>query len=72
MCVANDYERTKDFKGLVFHSIRYDGGQYSTDKMNLKSDATWMRIMPAKTGFVMVYEYFKKQKKLDYRLEKMN
>lgn len=31
-----------------------------------------MRIMPAKTGFVMVYEYFKKQKKLDYRLEKMN
>lgn len=67
-----DYERSKDFKGLVFHSIRYDGGQFNTDKMNLKSDATWMRIMPAKTGFVMVYEYFKKQKKLDYRLEKMN
>jgi hypothetical protein len=67
-----DYERTKDFKGLTFHSIKYEDNKYSTDKINLKSDATWMRIMPAKTGFVMIYEYFKKQKKLEYRLEKMN
>lgn len=67
-----DYERGKDFKGLTFHSIKYQDGGFSTDKINLKSDATWMRILPAKTGFVMVYEYFKKQKKLDYRLEKMN
>lgn len=67
-----DYERGKDFKGLTFHSIKYENGNFGTDKINMKSDATWMRIMPAKTGFVMIYEYFKKQKKLDYRLEKMN
>lgn len=67
-----DYERGKDFKGLTFHSIKYQDGEFNTDKINMKSDATWMRILPAKTGFVMIYEYFKKQKKLDYRLEKMN
>lgn len=67
-----DYEKGKDFKGLTFHAIKYQNNEFSTDKINLKSDATWMRIMPAKTGFVMIYEYFKKQKKLDYRLEKIN
>jgi hypothetical protein len=67
-----DYERSKDFKGLTFHSIRYQDGKFKTDKINMESEGTWMRIMPAKAGFVMIYEYFKKKKKLEYRLEKMN
>jgi hypothetical protein len=31
-----------------------------------------MRILPAKTGSIMVLEYFKKDKRLDMRLEKIN
>jgi hypothetical protein len=67
-----DYERSKDYKGQVFHAIRYTGSGFSTDQVNLVTKATIMSISPAKQGSVMVMEYFKKDKKLDMRLEKLN
>jgi hypothetical protein len=67
-----DYEKTKDYKGLTFHSISYNGGAISTDKINLTTSASTIRILPAKPGFVLMVEYFKKDKKLDIRLEKIN
>ena len=68
----SDYERSKDYKGRTFHSISYNAGKISTDKINLVSKASSTRIMPGKTGFIMVSEYYKKDKKLDLRLEKIN
>ncbi len=68
----SDYVRNKDFKGKTFNSITYDEGKMSTDKIELTSKAKWMRVFPAKTGSVMIMEYFKKEKKLEMRLEKLN
>jgi hypothetical protein len=38
----------------------------------MDSKASKIRILPAKTGSVMVIEYFKKEKRLELRLEKLN
>lgn len=67
----SDYEKTKDFKGKTFNSIHYNGAKFSTDKIELKSKASSMKIFPAKPGSVMIMEYFKKDKRLDLRLEKL-
>jgi hypothetical protein len=67
-----DYERSKDFKGLTFNSISYEDGKTTTDRIELISKAKWLRLYPAKTGFVMIMEYFKKDKRLEFRLEKLN
>jgi hypothetical protein len=67
-----DYERSKDYKGLTFNSISYYNGQVTTDKINLKTTASSMRILPAKPGSVLILEYFRKDKRIDLRMEKMN
>ncbi len=68
----HDYERSKDFKGQTFNSISYDGGKITTDRIELTSKAKWLRVFPAKTGSIMIMEYFKKDKRLEMRIEKMN
>jgi len=68
----DDYERSDNYKGKTFNSISYAGGNLTTDKIELTSKAKWLKIFPAKTGYVMLMEYFKKDKKLDLRLEKLN
>lgn len=67
-----DYERTKDFKGLTFNAISYYGGKMSTDKINLSTKASSMSIFPAKPGSIMIKEYFKKEKRMEFRMEKIN
>jgi hypothetical protein len=67
-----DYERSKDYKGLTFNSISYYNGKLTTDKINLKTSASNLHLLPAKPGFVLIMEYFKKDKRLDLRLEKIN
>jgi hypothetical protein len=67
-----DYVRSKDYKGLTFNTISYYNNSITTDKIELKTNSSRMRIMPAKTGSVMILEYFKKAKRLDMRLEKVN
>ena len=67
----NDYEKSSDFKGKTFNSIHFNGSKFTTDKIELKSKATIMKIFPAKAGSIMIMEYFKKDKKLDFRLEKL-
>ncbi len=68
----SDYERSGDYKGRTFNSITYAEGKTSTDKIKLSSQARWMRIFPAKPGFIMLQEYFKKEKRMEMRLEKIN
>jgi hypothetical protein len=66
-----DYVHTSEYKGQTFNAIRYNGKKFSTDKIELKSKASTMRVFPAKAGSVMILEYFKKNKRLDFRLEKL-
>jgi hypothetical protein len=72
MTSYTDYEKGKDYKGLTFNTISYYDGKLSTDKINLKTTASRLVILPAKPGSVLVAEYFKKAKRLDLRMEKMN
>jgi len=67
----SDYERSSDYKGLTFNAIRYNGSKFNTDRIELKSKASSMRVFPAKAGSVMIMEYFKKDKRLSFRLEKV-
>jgi hypothetical protein len=67
----NDYERSSDYHGQTFNSLHYDGQKWSTDKIELKSKASVMRVFPAKPGSVMILEYYKKEKRLELRLEKL-
>ena len=66
-----DYVRSSEYKGETFNSIRYNGSKFSTDKIELKSKASSMLVFPAKAGSIMIMEYFKKDKRLDFRLEKL-
>jgi hypothetical protein len=67
----SDYVRSSEYKGQTFNAIRYNGSKFSTDKIQLKSKASKLRVFPAKAGSVMILEYFKKDKRLDFRLEKL-
>lgn len=68
----DDYEREKNFHGETFHALRYNGTKFLNDRLELTSEASRLRVLPAKQGFVMVMEYFRKDKRLNIRLEKMN
>jgi hypothetical protein len=70
VCYSN-WERSSEYKGKTFNAIRYNGAKFSTDKIELKSKASTMKVFPAKAGSVMIMEYFKKDKRLDFRLEKI-
>jgi hypothetical protein len=67
----SDWVRSSEYKGQTFNSIHYNGSKFTTDKMELKSKASKMRIFPAKAGSVMIMEYYRKDKRLDFRLEKL-
>ncbi|WP_298737828.1 DUF6770 family protein [uncultured Chitinophaga sp.] len=67
----SDWVRSSDYKGLTFNTLRYNGAKFTKDKIDLKSKASKMTVLPAKAGSVMILEYFKKDKKLESRLEKI-
>ncbi|MFY8127428.1 MAG: DUF6770 family protein [Chitinophagaceae bacterium] len=68
----SDYEKSKEYKGGTFNAIKFSAGKFTTDKIQLTSNASFIRIFPAKQGFVGILEYFRKEKKIEFRLEKMN
>lgn len=67
----SDYVRSSEYKGRTFNTIRYNGSKFTTDKIELKSKASSTRVLPAKAGSVMILEYFKKDKRLEMRIEKL-
>ena len=68
----SDYVKSKEYKGKTFNSLHYNGSKFSSDKIELKSKASSMKVFPAKPGSVMIMEYYRKDKKLDFRLEKLD
>lgn len=67
----SDWVRDKEYTGQTFNSLRYNGTKFTQDKIELKSKASRLKIYPAKAGSIMIMEYFKKDKRLDFRLEKL-
>ncbi len=68
-----DWEKERGEKGrMTLKSITPSGNEYVTDKIDLQTEATYLSVRPAKPGYVLITEYFKKLKKIDSRLEKFN
>jgi hypothetical protein len=69
----SDYDRTQDKdQRAYFGAISYADGEFSTDKLPINNKSSTIRLRKAKTGYVLVSEYFKKEKKLELRLEQIN
>jgi hypothetical protein len=62
----------KEEKTNYFGSLSYTDGKFVKDKISLKTESTALRVYPAKPGYIMINEYFKKEKKFESRLEKIN
>lgn len=69
-----DYDREKGEKAKnMFGAIAYTPEKtFTVDKIALNRKSTDYFVRKAKPGYVMVTEYFRKDKKLDIRLEKIN
>lgn len=73
-----DFDRSKgdDGKkvGTMVGTIVGDGKSEPTlDKYDVKAGgSTYFRALPAKPGYILIYEYFRKAKELKLRLEKVN
>lgn len=61
---------TKKNEGYI-GTITYEN-ELAFDKLSLATKATYVNVMPAKTGYVTIMEYYKKEKKLKVRTEKIN
>lgn len=64
--------KDKSYKGETFNTVSYVDGNVTTYKINLTSKASWLKVFPAKPGSIIIMEYFKKDKRLEMRLKKMN
>ena len=71
VCYA-DYVRGKDYKGSTFNTINYNVGNITTDKINTKSDASRVFVLPSKQGSVLLLEIYKKDNRIAGHIEKMN
>lgn len=69
-----DYERIKDAKNqLAFVSVIHENGELSTDKIYLPNNrGHFTRALPAKIGNVLIIDYFKKEKRINLHIEKLN
>jgi hypothetical protein len=68
-----DYEDRKGEKdGWNFGTLNYLDNEWVSDKIKMTSSSRDFDVLPGKPGYVMVFEYFRKQKKIDMRLEKLN
>lgn len=67
-----DYDKSKGARHWQFGSINYGDGRLSGDKLKLDSEADWFRVFPGKPGYVMVTEYYRKEKRMEFRMEKLN
>ncbi len=68
-----DYERQKGTKnGLVLGGVTNIDGEYSYDKIDISNKGVETWVKKAKPGYVLIYDYIKKEKSLSLRLEKIN
>ena len=69
----SDFVKEKgSYKGGTFNSITYADGKFTTDRINTKSDAKFSAVYPSKQGQVLIMDYYKKDKRLEMHIEKLN
>ena len=64
-------ETQKEYDSF-YRIVIFKNGEFINDKIKFDTKAKWQQIYPAKSGYVMIAEYFKKEKKLEFRMEKVN
>lgn len=70
-----DCERKQGAKNeFVFGAVTYYNGKFSSDKIPLgrPKGRDWVRVMPGKPGYVVLFAYDRKEKSLEVRQEKIN
>lgn len=72
VCYSDFVKEKGGYKGGTFNSISYHDGKFTTDRINTKSDAKFSAIYPSSQGQVLVMDYFKKEKRLEMHIEKLN
>lgn len=70
----SEKEKGKLFRQAKFHLVNFSDGEEEPvkDKIDMETESTAMRIRPAKSGHILISEYFKKQKTIELRLEPIN
>ena len=69
----SDFVKEKgSYKGGTFNSITYADGKFTIDRINTKSDAKFSAVYPSQQGQVLIMDYYKKDKRLEMHIEKMN
>jgi len=64
-------EGSNDKADVMIGSISIKGGKTETKRTPINSDAKYVWYQTAKPGFIMVGEYFRKEKKIELHLEKI-
>ena len=59
-------------RNLKFNAIALVDGKFNKDVVTFDSESTSSRWLPAKPGYVLMLEYFKKKKEIKLHLEKLN
>jgi hypothetical protein len=72
VCYSDFVKEKGSYKGGTFNSITYTDGKFSTDRINTKSDAKFSAVYPSKQGQVLIMDYYKKDKRLELHIEKLN
>ncbi len=70
-----DYDKSQSSAGSAFviGSVVYTPEKtFVVDKFNMKRRSSEFNIMKAKSGYLYVVEYFRKEKKIEGHLEKVN
>ncbi len=68
-----NYDKEAEKGTKTIGSISYNkNGEIVEDKINLTSKPTAYMVFPAKAGYVTIFEYFKKTKSMDIRMERLN
>jgi len=69
-----DYNRGKENKGSRFTvgAIGLSDGKVTESKIKLTTQPFSFTTLPAKPGYITIFEYFKKEKKVSLRLEKLD
>lgn len=68
-----DWDREGKGKNqLVFGAITRNEGAYALDKISLETRATDLQVQPGKPGYIVIFEYLKRERQLELRLEQIN
>ena len=71
-----DYEKVSGAPNeTIYGAITYADSKPTNDKVKLatsRDDKKYFKVLPSKIGSIVIMEYFKKEKKLDLRMEKIN